>query len=520
MKTKTKNRISPGELISQAPLCLLALALPLAVHDAYFDITRSKAVLFWVLSGALPAALALRRLTEKGRGGETLSPAPDELLFALFVLCHLLSSLLYRPFSAAFFASDNRYQGLLSFALYLPLFLIVRRTGRFSAPLRFALLLGGTAAALIGILELFGADPLGLRAVTPAIEQPRFLSTVGNVSFFGALCALLLPIAFYYALSASDLRAALPFSLGALLLLCGGMAARTEGFLLGALAFFAVLPLFSLSETALRRIPLGWALSAAAALLFALAMSRLALYPPSELTRLLCAPAPMLAVCLLSAAAFLLLRRAEDRVVLCARKVYIILLLSAAALVLVFLILANTLWREALSAPLASVAVFSPSWGTDRGAEWASFFAMFRAATLPQKLIGSGVGSLAAWDRAHPLFSDAVTDSAHNEYLHYLLTGGALGLLAYAALLVLAFRKALRRPSRARTAIALGCFAYAAQAAVNIAQPFTTPLFFTLLALLLSDRACGEGGEAKTGPLPYVALCALALILLIAAVPR
>ena len=110
-----------------------------------------------------------------------------------------------------------------------------------------------------------------------------------------------------------------------------------------------------------------------------------------------------------------------------------------------------------------------------------------------------------------------MTDSAHNEYLHYLLTGGLIGLLAYLALLVLAFRKALRQPSRARTAIALGCFAYAVQAAVNIAQPITTPLFFALLALMLSDRDSDDGGEGAAGPFPYVALCALALALLIAA---
>ena len=142
---------------------------------------------------------------------------------------------------------------------------------------------------------------------------------------------------------------------------------------------------------------------------------------------------------------------------------------------------------------------------------------MFRAAPLPQKLIGGGAGSVAAWDRAHPLFSDAITDSAHNEYLHYLLTGGLIGLGSYLALLVLAFRKALRQPSRARTAMALGCFACAVQAAVNIAQPFTTPLFFALLALTLSERSSDDGGEKREGPFPYVGLCALALVLLIAA---
>ena len=520
MKRAVKNRISPGERICAVWLCLLGLALPLTVHDAYFDITRTKAVVGWVLGLALPAAWTLWRLRDKGRQGEARSFTLGDLFFALFVLCHLLSSLLFRPFSATLFAPDNRFQGLISFALYLPLFMILRRDGRFSAPVRFALLLGGAAAALIGILEVFGADPLGLRAVTPAIEQPRFLSTVGNISFFGALCALLLPLAAWYALSAKDLRAALPYALCALLTLGGGMAARTEGFLLGALAFFAVLPLFSRSETALRRIPLLWALAAAFAFFFSLAMERGALYRPSDLTRLLCAPAPMLCVLALSAAAFLLLRKKTDMTVLRVRKAYLILFWVFAGAAVLFLILANTVLRSKLPSSIASVAVFSPSWGTDRGAEWAYFWQMFREAPFSQKLIGSGAGSLAAWDRAHPLFSDAITDSAHNEYLHYLITGGVIGLGSYLALLAHALRRALRKPSRGRTAAALGCFAYAVQAAVNIAQPFTTPLFFALLALILSDRAFDESEGEKVGPFPYVALCALALVLLIAAAPR
>ena len=54
---------------------------------------------------------------------------------------------------------------------------------------------------------------------------------------------------------------------------------------------------------------------------------------------------------------------------------------------------------------------------------------------------------------------------------------------------------------------------------MNLAQPFTTPLFLTLLALQFSGRGSDEGDGAKNGPFPYVALCALALILLIAAAP-
>lgn len=520
MKKAADKRISPLALCCAVYLCLLAVALPLAVHDAYFDITRTKALVFWALSILfLPAcALALyaRRQTGPKKEAFSLGRSLPDLLFALFALTQILSSLLFRG-TSAFLASDNRCQGILAFALYLGVFLALRRCGALSPLVRFALLLGFSLAALLGILELFGLDLLSLRAVSPERELPRFLSTVGNISFYGALCVLFLPFAGYYALSARDLRAALPYALCALLALCGGMTARTEAALLGVLFFLAVLPLFVRECAVLRRVPLLWAISSAAALLFSLAMERWALYRPSELTRLLCRPAVLLCLLLLTLGLWLLLRKADDGAVLRTRKVYIILFFSLLFLGSVFLVLANTLLRDKLPAPIASVAVFSPSWGTDRGAEWISFWQMFRAASPLQKLIGSGAGSLAAWDRAHRLFPDAVTDSAHNEYLHYLLTGGILGLGSYLAVLVLALRRALRSPSRPRLALSLSVSAYAVQAAVNLAQPFTTPLFFALLALLCSEGDLAEEAEGQSGLFWRVALAALAAALLIAA---
>ncbi|MBQ3480763.1 MAG: O-antigen ligase family protein [Oscillospiraceae bacterium] len=516
MKKKADNKTPLGELICTVYLCLLGVALPLTVHDAYFDITRTKALVFWLLSGLFLCGWAVVLCIRRGEW--PLLPRCDlpGVLFAVFCGTHILSTLLFRPFPAGLAAVDNRLQGVWSFLCYLLVFLILRRRGKLSSLARFALLLGAASAALLGVLDVFDLSILPLRAVSPAEELPRFLSTVGNISFFGALCLLFFPLAAYFALSAKDLRGALPYALCAALLFCGGIAARTEAFLLGALTFFAVLPLLCRDATVLRRTPLLWALAAAAALLFTLAMGRWALYRPSELTRKLCAPTLLLPFLLLAASAFWLLRGKGDGLVAQLRKIYKIVFWALFALGAVFLLLANTLWRSTLPPSIASVAVLSPSWGTDRGAEWASFWQMFLAAPFHKKLIGSGAGSLAAWDAAHRLFPDALTDSAHNEYLHYLLTGGLTGLAAYLVLLGTALRRALQKPSRTRTALALSCTAYAVQAAVNIAQPFTTPLFFALLALQFSDEE-GDGPNRDGGQFWYVALCALAAALLVAA---
>ena len=512
MKKTAKRSISVEEVLCTGYLSLLGVMLPLTVHDAYFDITRTKALVFWILSVLLLAVFSVRRIA--GRKGEPLRPrlsAPD-VLFGVFALTHILATLLFRPLPSGLWAADNRYQGVVSFALYLGVFLVLRRCGVLSGLVRYTMGLGFSVAAALAIGEVFGADLLGLRAISHAIELPRFFSTVGNISFLSALCVLFLALFSVLALAAETLPAALPPALVSVLALCCGIAVRADSFALGALACFGLLPLLTREARLLRRLPLLWAVSAITALLFSLAMRRFALYRLSSLGAFLTSPPLLVGVLIVSAALWLLLRRRGDAALVVFRRVYVIVFFALFVIGAVFLVLANTLWRESLPASLASVL------GTDRGAEWMSFWQMFRDSSLLQKLIGGGAGALADWDRAHRLFSDAVTDSAHNEYLQYLLTGGVLGLGAYLGLLALALRAVLKKPGPTRTALALGCAAYAVQAAVNIAHPFTTPLFLALLALLFADRPEGAPEREKGSELFWrVALAALALALLVAA---
>lgn len=523
MKKESPKTASVTALIGGAYLAMLGTALPLTVHSAYFDVTRTKALVFWVLGGILAAAAALLHALRR-EDREKLAPLrAEDVFFAVFALCQIVSTLVFRG-AAGLLAADNRYQGVLSFALYLCVFLLLRRGGGLCSGARFGLLLGPSLAAAICILNYFGADPLGLRAVTPEEELPRFMSTVGNISFLSALFVLTLPLPAFLAISADRPRDAVPLVLCALLALWGGMAARAESFVLGALAFLTLCPIVCREAALLRRIPLLWGGTAAAAGIFAAAARCWGLYRLSDLTRLICEPWLLAAVVLVSAALRLFLRKGPDRRALMFRKVYIIIILCCLAAGLVLTVLANTVLRGSFGGTLGSVLVFSPSWGTDRGAVWAAFWEMFKSSGPLQKLIGSGAGAAAEWDRAHRVFSDAVTDNAHNEYLHYLLSAGIIGLMSYLAVLVLAARRALRGAGRTETALLLACAAYAVQAAVNIAQPFTTPLFFAMLALLCAESRENDGqrvfGDAETFSRVLFVGVAAALLIAAAAAAR
>ena len=90
-------------------------------------------------------------------------------------------------------------------------------------------------------------------------------------------------------------------------------------------------------------------------------------------------------------------------------------------------------------------------------------------------------------------FSGEIYDSAHNEYIQYLVTLGAAGLLSYLALMFSSIRRMWKnRTNPYVMAILFALLCYWFQATVNINQPITGPIVWTLWGLGLSACARKE----------------------------
>ena len=91
-------------------------------------------------------------------------------------------------------------------------------------------------------------------------------------------------------------------------------------------------------------------------------------------------------------------------------------------------------------------------------------------------------------------------NNAHNEYIQYLLTHGALGLTAYLTFAVGACASLFRRARKSAAAACLlaGALAYLLHAAVNVNQPITTPLLFLFLSASVSVPT--EPASARKNP--------------------
>lgn len=491
--TLQQRFLRTAALLTTVYLCAMFLGHPLIFTRFYFNITETKQAYFLIASGVYLLLLLFARIALPpdfgvARSRSKLHPAVA-LLFAFFAVS-LIGSLISPYRGEAFFGENNRYQGLFTLFCYA---CVVFALSRQDIDLRWperAFLLGACIVSLLGVLNHFSVDPFGFYNNLRASDRGRFLSTIGNADFYASYIGMAFAVSFGAFLRAAGRRKQLLATLALALTSFGVLVAGSDSAALGQIAVFALMPLLLFSDaTALRRMPLGWSIFFLSALVFGLLSD--AFHSVTYLSSFFIVLSRPVISLLLSAIAlafwFALLFTKPDRLSR-AKRPYALLLVGIVLLGAIALVLLNTVLRGLPLGSLERYLHFSESWGTDRGKIWTFVLRVYERLPLTQKLFGASSGGLFHADAVKPLFSDAALDTAHNEYLQYLVTNGALGLGCYLAALVLALRAGFRRSGSEPVyrGLTLAVVAYAVQASVNIAQPMTTPILFVLIGVLIS----------------------------------
>jgi O-antigen ligase len=131
--------------------------------------------------------------------------------------------------------------------------------------------------------------------------------------------------------------------------------------------------------------------------------------------------------------------------------------------------------------------VFNDDWGTHRGYIWRNAIENFFELPILKKIIGFGpetFGIFMLQKTTNNPYNE-VFDSAHNEYLHLLVTVGILGLISYLLFIINNIWSFCRykRNDLYTTAVVFGIICYSVQALVNLNLPITTPIFWLLLGM-------------------------------------
>lgn len=178
------------------------------------------------------------------------------------------------------------------------------------------------------------------------------------------------------------------------------------------------------------------------------------------------------------------------------KRVWIVILgLGILGLVYAF-IDANVLGNAGRYGAISNYLVFDDNWGTHRGYIWRNAMESFSQFTFPKKILGFGPDTfgIVLMDKTYGNIYNQIFDNAHNEYLHYLITIGIGGLLAYLAFLGAFLADVIRRASHNRFIMAafFAVVCYLTQAFVNLNLPIVTPVMWLWLTL-------GELGVLQEG---------------------
>ena len=151
------------------------------------------------------------------------------------------------------------------------------------------------------------------------------------------------------------------------------------------------------------------------------------------------------------------------------------------------------IWRQL---PSAYQLNLDDNWGTHRGHNWRIAFTNFtQNFSLFQRLFGYGpdtylvVSERTFYEEMVQKYGE-VYDSAHNEYINYLICEGMVGLIAYLGIIVSSVKLGLKNMKNNIYVLAcvMTVIAYAVQAVVNIAIPITTPVFFVIMYMCAREE--------------------------------
>ena len=212
---------------------------------------------------------------------------------------------------------------------------------------------------------------------------------------------------------------------------------------------------------------------------------------------------------LLTAAAYGLLHTRREKPVFPAPRTFLLTLLAcaivalaAAAALFLFYTYVDT---DTKLTGMLKLFRFRDKWGTNRGGVWVRCMKLFAQSDWRVKLFGFGPDLLKkpladAYGAEIAAYCNLSFNNAHNEYIQYLLTHGALGLTAYLTFAVGACASLFRRARKNAAAAGLlaGALAYLLHAAVNVNQPITTPLLFLFLSTSVSVPT--EPAPARKNP--------------------
>ena len=510
MKKKRKQSKDCVAVVSVVGQTVFLCLYPFFLHDRYFKMTIGKTVFFCCASGLFALACVIAWLCSRPRPSVALIRRDyNELFFGLFLFTAALSCAASIDPAASFTGSEGRYMGMATLLFIALAYAFIARFGRFTQTVAVIFGVSLVLMNVISFLQYCGLDPLGLYVGTAPSVRVNFLSLVGNRDVYYSYLALAVPFAMFLSFRAKELKESIFRHAVVFFGFLGVFACNSEGAYIGILPAFVILFfLFCREKQGMLTFLLDLILFFAAAVPVGLITKGLEEYNISQsvfIKEILRPWVCLIAVAVLAACWFVIYKVYCAPAFFKAIRIAAAVALGAAAICVCAAFIHFTFVDKTTDiGSFAELLRFDRLyWGNKRGFIWSKLWGLFRDAPLYRKMIGFGEETVRLLTNRN-FYDEMIAktgmnfDNAHNEFLQYLITQGALGLLSYLLFAGSAIRKGFRQGGL-QAAAALSCVCYMVQSAVNISQAITTPLFFVFLALTQTADADQSGNNASVG---------------------
>ncbi len=483
---------------------------PLVLHNGYLDVTVTKYRLFTVAVIIYAVIMALLfmldlgdNMTYKGKlkvEKKRQEFLPSDIFMALFLVANLMAFIMADSKTLALTGSDGRRLGFAFMICAALMYFFVsfgqsQSLGKLVLP-TFALIT--SLMCLMAVLQFVGLDPFGLLAAITSSQRAKFISTVGNINVFSSFVSLTLPLFGGMLMYAKEKKNRIIYGIATFLAGAGILAANSDMTYSG-LGVVLVVMLYVAINTNKTWEYFRTVLVAFLGLCFTLGLATLTGTGISKIdgigeiftdVRVVAAVVAILVVKLLWESRRC--KAGDDAPAKnAASKLQNILLTLALIIVAMVTIIYLKNTNNA-------ILIWSDKWGDYRGYIWSRLATLYGGFPLLNKIFGNGNESIGALMDASAYATEMydVTgvgyDSAHNVYLHYLVTTGIFGAVTYIGLIATSIANCIRAfksgEGTLALPLALSILAFSVQDIFNIGQPVTTPLIFLLFGVVAGVR--------------------------------
>ena len=503
-----------------AVLCLL----PIVITNFYFNILETKyqfycgcaIIMILVMGGYGLCSGRMEMYFKKIHFKELMKGlgVTDWAMLA-FWFCNVVSMLSCMDrqwLPEAFWGTSGRYNGVFLMTIYMIVYFLTTRFFRFRRWYLDAFLAVSLFICLFGITDYFQMDLLHFKVRMYEEQKGIYTSTLGNINTYTAYVGMVLAISVILFALEKNRKKMLWYYINIVVSSFALIMGTSDNAYLSLAVLFGLSPLYLFrTGSGLRRYMISLAsfftVIQCIAWLNAANSERVQGIEGAFnlIANLGALPLLIIGLWLAAGAAAVVTMKREKSAKsddLGHRLVYpwlaLVIIVSAAVAFVIFD--ANIAGNAGRYDAIRSYVVFDDNWGTERGYVWRRCIELYRSKfDTFQKLFGCGADTFRLliqryYETRIQNGQYTVYDSAHNEYLHFLVTIGLCGMLSYLAFMGSAVagmcRKIKQRPEVAAVMFAVA--AYMFQALVNINLPITMPIVLHFVAMGL-----GKQGEEK-----------------------